>query len=111
MQRKVVLKHKGDKFWDKVDEKLEHIRKTANNDKSKIAKYIHVQYLQAYTLLMMWYDRAMKHILDTDQAQYGTSTTYDIQEGETDEWLDDVDAAASKATDWWGFSHPGWAGR
>ena len=40
MQHKVVLKHKGDKFWDKVDEKLEHIRKTANNDKSKIAKYV-----------------------------------------------------------------------
>ena len=41
----------------------------------------------------------MKHLLDTDQAQYGMSTTYDIQEGETDEWLDDVDAAASKAAD------------
>ena len=29
MQHKVVLKHKGDKFWHKVDEKLKHICKTA----------------------------------------------------------------------------------
>ena len=43
MQHKVVLKHKGDKFWDKVDEKLNHIRTTANNDKSKIVKYVRVQ--------------------------------------------------------------------
>jgi hypothetical protein len=41
----------------------------------------------------------MKHILDEDRARYGTSTQYEIQEGETDDWLDDVDAAASKATD------------
>jgi hypothetical protein len=92
----VVLKHKGDKYWDKVDEKLVHIRKAAGNDKTKITKYVCACLFIAADV---WHVRAMKHILDEDRARYGTSTQYEIQEGETDDWLDDVDTAASKATD------------
>jgi hypothetical protein len=95
----VILKHAGDKFWDKVDEKLEHIRKTANNDKNKNTKCGSVQYCISLTADKAWFDWAMKHLLNEDRARYGTSTKYEIQEGEMDEWLDDVDAAAAKATD------------
>jgi hypothetical protein len=39
----------------------------------------------------------MRHYLDTDHTQYGMSTEYDIEKGEADEWLGDVDNAVTKA--------------
>jgi hypothetical protein len=38
----------------------------------------------------------MKHYLDKDCKKYGMSTEYDIQEGEQDEWLGDVDDSVNK---------------
>ena len=39
----------------------------------------------------------MKHYLDKDRTRYGNKTDYEIEEGEMDEWLDDVNAAVDKA--------------
>jgi hypothetical protein len=38
VQRHIVAKHPGDKFWDEVDAKLDVIRKDAGDDKSKITR-------------------------------------------------------------------------
>jgi hypothetical protein len=38
VQRYIIAKHPGDKFWEEVNAKLDFIRKDAGDDKSKITK-------------------------------------------------------------------------
>jgi hypothetical protein len=40
LQRKVYLKHPGNNFWDKLDDRLAKIRSAANGDPKKIIRYV-----------------------------------------------------------------------
>ncbi|KAJ7241974.1 hypothetical protein C8J57DRAFT_1558087 [Mycena rebaudengoi] len=54
LMRSVYLKHPGPKFWDKLDERLDKIRKEAKSDAKKITK-------------------AFRHILTVAQNTHGTT--------------------------------------
>ncbi|KAJ7223646.1 hypothetical protein C8J57DRAFT_1591723 [Mycena rebaudengoi] len=69
--RSVYLKHLGPKFWDKLNERLDKIRKEAKSDAKKITK-------------------AFRHILTVDQNTHGT-TDYMLDEKAVDEFQQTVD--------------------
>ncbi|KAJ7246182.1 hypothetical protein C8J57DRAFT_1360831 [Mycena rebaudengoi] len=71
LMRSVYLKHPGPKFWDKIDERLDKIRKEAKCDAKKITK-------------------AFRHILTVDQNTHGT-TDYVLDEKAVDEFQQTVD--------------------
>ncbi|KAJ7502256.1 hypothetical protein B0H11DRAFT_2365582 [Mycena galericulata] len=79
LMRSVYLKHPGNKFWDKLDERLARIRQEADGDANKIIK-------------------AFRHVLTKDQEKHGVKN-YELDEKTVDEFqlkvdeLIDVEAA------------------
>jgi hypothetical protein len=55
--------------------------------------------MQRHPFIAELYDlsRAMRHCLDKDQETYRTLDQDDIEDGEPNNWLDDIDDAGVKA--------------
>ncbi|KAJ7288600.1 hypothetical protein C8J57DRAFT_1280818, partial [Mycena rebaudengoi] len=71
LMRSVFLKHPGPKFWDKIDERLDKIRKEAKGDANKITK-------------------AFRHVLTIDQDTHGIKD-YKLDERAVDDFQQTVD--------------------
>jgi len=98
LKRLVIKKHPGDNFWDKVDTKLDDIRKKADNNKEKIKRSAILLCGDIPSWLnCLMISRAMRHCLDKDRETYGMLDQDDIKDGEPNDWLDDIDDAVAKA--------------
>ncbi|KAJ6589470.1 hypothetical protein B0H19DRAFT_1226963 [Mycena capillaripes] len=75
LMRQQYKLYPGDNFWDKLDERLAWLRKTANYDEHKIAK-------------------AFKLVLAEDRAAHGKSADYNLPEDAVpDSWQASVDTS------------------